>query len=403
MIKIHEYRIYPDQEQESTLDYWLSICRTLYNQALAWKNSHYKQTGENINLGKQGKSLTQLRSESDDWQSIPVDILQDALRRLDKAYQAFYRRAQRGEKPGFPRFKGEGRYRSISFAHVSKRLIRQIGGRLARISVPKLGLIKIRYHRPLPEGRIKGFSINRKASGWYIAITIEVNDPIEKIPKTAIGIDVGLSAFYTTSQGEKVEPPKFFRQSEDRLAKAQRRHAKKKKGSYRRRKLKEQIAKIHEHIANQRKDFHFKQVVDLFRKADLIAIEDLAVKNMIRNKKLSKSIADVGWGNFRSKLESKAASAGLHVEAVNPKQTTQECSSCGVIVKKDLSERIHDCPDCGLRLDRDHNAAINILRAALAQRGEDSKTRFVGQALVETRNQKLKQSAYMPNALTFGS
>ncbi len=310
-----------------------------------------------------------MRKQSDFFASFHIDILQDTLRRVDKAYKAFFRRVKNSEKPGYPRFKGVGRYRSMTFSHVSKNLIREIGGRLARVVVPKLGKVKIRYHRPLPNGRVKTLTIQKKASGWYANIAVEVSD-VEKVEiHTAVGIDVGLESFLTTSEGEKVDNPRHLRRAEERLIAKQRQVSRRKKGSDRRSKVVVELAKQHEHIACQRKDFHYKTAHNLFLRYDAVVVEDLKITNMVKNHSLAKSISDAAWGNFCLTLGSKAENAGKHVLKVPAHGTSQECSGCGETVKKTLAVRTHRC-DCGTFLDRDHNAAINIVkRAASALRG----------------------------------
>ena len=343
--------------------------RTLYNQGLSWRKAVYNQTGETINWVTQANTLPELKQASPFWSSIHSDVLQDTLRRLDKAYQAFFRRVQAGEAPGFPRFKGEGRYRSMTFSHLSKKLIRNIRKRMARIVVPKIGHVAIRYHRPLPDGKIKHLTIQRKASGWYANIAVKIPDVPEVEVKTTIGIDVGIESFLTTSGGDKVHNPQYFRESERKLIKAQRILSRREKGSTRYKEQREHVAHIHDHIANQRRDFHYKTAHRLFAQCDEVAVEDLKIGNMVKNHHLAKSISDAAWGNFRLILESKAANAGKQLTKVESKYTSQRCSGCDSIVKKSLSVRVHDCPNCGLVLDRDHNAAINIKKAAVALRG----------------------------------
>ena len=369
MKKTYEYRAYPTVKQANKLVAWLEILRNLYNQALAWRKETYEQTGQSVKKSIQEKALTPFRQESATVASLHIDVLQDTIDRLDKAYQAFFRRGKKGEKPGFPRFKGAGRYRSMTFKHLTKQLVCAIGKRTARVVVPKIGHVKIHYHRPLPDGKIKTLTVRRKASGWYVCIVVEIPDPVEIPVETTIGIDVRLKSFLTTSDGDKVANPRHFRRSEKDLGKAQRVLSRRKKGSVRYEKQREHIAKIHEHIGNQRRDFQGKTAHWLFSQCEEVAVEDLKIKNMVKNKHLSKSISDAGWGNFRLRLQSKAANAGLTLTKVDPKHTSQKCSGCDSVVPKSLSERVHACPHCGLVLDRDYNAAINIKKAAVALRG----------------------------------
>ena len=355
MIKTYRYRLYPTFKQARIL--------------LAWRKGVYSATSESVSWVTQADALPDLKQESASFASLHSDVLQDVLRRLDKAYQAFFRRVKAGEKLGFPRFKGKRRYRSMTFSHLSKQLIRNIRKRMARIVVPKLGHVKIQYHRPLPHGKIKNLTIQRKASGWYANIAVQVPDTPEVEVQTTIGIDVGLESFLTTSDGEKVHNHRYFRTSERKLSKAQRVLSRREKGSTRYQTQREHVVKIHQHIANQRRDFHYKTAHRLFVLCDEVAIEDLKISNMVQNHYLSKSISDAGWGNFQLTLQNKAVNAGKQLTKVDPKYTSQKCSGCGLSVKKSLNTRIHDCPDCGLILDRDHNAAINIKKAAVAWRG----------------------------------
>ena len=369
MKKAFEYRAYPTTKQRHIFTVWLALLRNLYNQALAWRIDTYNSTGVTVKWTTQANALPDLKGTSEAFAGIHSDVLQDAMRRLDKAYKAFFRRATNGEAPGFPRFKGEGRYRSMTFSHLSKQLIRNVRRKFAKVVVPKVGHLKIRYHRPLPNGKIKNLTIIRKASGWYATITVEVPAPVEVPVNTTLGVDVGLNSFVVDSDGGHIPNPCHYRKSEKKLGKHQRILSRRNKGSKRRAKQREVIARCHERIANQRKDFHFKAVHRILERCDEVAVEDLKINNMLKNHYLAKSISDVGWGNFRLKLQSKAASAGKQLTKVKPHHTSQKCSGCGKIVPKQLSDRVHDCPYCGLVLDRDHNAAINIKKAAVALRG----------------------------------
>ena len=280
MVKTYQYRIYPTKAQKKTLETQLDACRSIYNQALAWRKGTYEQKGGSVSYVQQANALTPLRGGSTFWSSLHSDTLQDTLRRLDKGYKAFFRRVKKGEKPGFPRFKGKGRYRSMTFSHLAKTLIRRIGDRLARLVVPKMGEVKIRYHRPLPEGKVKTLTIQRKASGWYANITVEVADVPKVEIVTAVGVDVGLESFLTTSEGEKVDNPRHLRRAELKLKRKQCIVSRRRKTSHRRKKFVQQLAKQHEHVANQRKDFHGKTAYRLYSEYDAVVVEDLQITNM---------------------------------------------------------------------------------------------------------------------------
>jgi len=369
MITTYQYRIYPTTKQRLTFESNLEACRNLYNQALNQRKEAYETLRKGLTYLAQANQLTPFRQEFPFWASLHIDTLQDTLRRLDKAYQAFFRRVKNGENPGFPRFKGKGRYRSVTYSHLAKTLIIPVKGRLARIVVPKVGQVKIRLHRPLPDGQIKTLQIVRKASGWYANITVEMADVPKVDIQSLVGVDVGLESFLTTSDGEKIENPRHWRKTEKKLKRLQRRVARCFPGSRRRAKMRERLAKCHERIVNQRRDFHDKTAHRLYSQYDAVAVEALKITNMVQNHHLAKSISDAAWGNFILTLGSKAENAGYHLLKVSPKGTSQKCSGCGETVKKSLAVRIHRCDFCGLVLDRDHNAARNILRAASALRG----------------------------------
>ena len=368
MKKTYEYRAYPTTKQRKLFTVWLALLRSIYNQALAWRIEAYQTAGLTVKWTTQANALPDLKQASEAFAGLHSDVLQDAMRRLDKAYKAFFRRAKNGEAPGFPRFKGEGRYRSMTFSHLSKHLVRNVRRKFAKIVVPKIGHLKIRYHRPLPDGTIKNLTIIKRASGWYVTICVEVPNPIEVPVHTTIGVDVGLNSFAVDSDGEHIPNPRHYRQSEKQLGKHQRVLSRRKKGSRRRAKQREIVARCHERIANQRKDFQFKAAHRILERCDEVAVENLTITNMLKNHYLAKSISDAGWGHFRLKLQSKAASAGKQFTKVKPHHTSQKCSGCNDIVPKTLLDRVHDCPDCGLVIDRDHNAAINIKKAAVALR-----------------------------------
>ena len=368
MKKTFEYRAYPTTKQRQLFTVWLALLRSIYNQALAWRIEAYQTAGLTLKWTTQSNALPDLKQASEAFAGLHSDVLQDAMRRLDKAYKAFFHRARNGEAPGFPRFKGEGRYRSMTFSHLSKHLVRNVRRKFAKVIVPKIGHLKIRYHRPLPDGKIKNLTILKRASGWYVTICVEVPDPVEVPVHTTIGVDVGLNSFAVDSDGEHIPNPRHYRQSEKRLGKHQRILSRRKKGSKRRAKQREIVARTHERIANQRNDFQFKVAHRIVERCDEVAVENLTITNMLKNHYLAKSISDAGWGHFRLKLQSKAASAGKQFTKVKPHHTSQKCSDCNEIVPKTLLDRVHDCPHCGLVIDRDHNAAINIKKAAVALR-----------------------------------
>lgn len=265
-----------------------------------------------------------------------------------------------GEKPGYPRFKGRGWYNSFVFKQFG------MGARLdgRRLKLYGVGRVRVRWHRPL-NGTIRTVRIQHKAGQWYACFACEV-EPADPLPVTgqAVGIDVGIAALLTTSEGDKVAHPAYYRAGQQKLRVLQRKLARAKRGSHNRRKALRAVQRQHAHVANQRADFLHKLSIDLVRTFDRIALEDLRVRNMVRNRHLSKSILDSGWATFRQYLTYKAASAGREIAFVDPANTSRCCAQCGAVFQDfDLSTRRVACA-CGLSLDRDHNAALNILRRA---------------------------------------
>lgn len=331
--------------------------RWLYNTALEQRINSYKERQENTTYNQQSRWLTQSRKVVDAFANLNFSSAQRTLRRLDKAFQAFFRRIKEGEgKPGYPRFKGYNRFDSVEFTYNDGSKVRSN----RKLYIQGVGEIKVKWHRQF-KGTIKTVIIQRKAGKYYACFSIEyVSTPV---PKTGalVGLDMGISNLVTTSDNEFFAPPKYYRQSEKKLRRTQRSVARKKKGSKNRRKVVRILQKTHEHIANQRKDNIHKVARKLINEYDVIVVENLNTNGMVKNPHLAKSIMDATWATFIIILANKAAEAGKQVIKVDPRFTSQICSECGEIVKKDLSARIHNCPHCRLILDRDINAAKNIL------------------------------------------
>jgi putative transposase len=271
----------------------------------------------------------------------------------------------RGEKAGFPRFKSRNRYHSFTYKEYGN------GARLddGSLVLSKIGRINVHWSRPI-EGTPKTVTISKEADGWYVAISCEevLVRPLDPTGRET-GIDLGLESFATLADGTRLRTPGCYRRAERYLAKCQRRVSRRTKGSNRRRKAAQLLARAHQTVKRQRQDFHHKTALALVRENDVIYHEDLQVRNMVRNHRLAKSLQDAGWATFLSILSDKAACAGRSALAVNPAFTSQNCSGCGVIVSKGLSVRWHSCPDCGTSLHRDHNAARNIARLGRSRRG----------------------------------
>ena len=362
--KTFKYKMEPTPAQAAVLDTMLYRCRTLYNVALEQRKTWWQRgEGKAATYYQQKAELPDLKVGCPEFADVHSQVLQDVIQRLDRAFQGFFRRLKAGEKPGYPRFQGRDRYHSFTYPQYGGGAV--VDGGVLNLS--KIGRIPIRLHRPF-QGTPKTVTISHEADGWYAIISC-ADVPIQPLPPTGreTGIDVGLKVFLVTAHGLVVENPRHFRKSERRIAKADKAVVRCKKGSKGRKKAVARRAKAYQTVKRQRLDFHHKTALALVRDNDAIYLEDLQVANMVRNRRLAKSISDAGWGQFRTILEAKAACAGRQVIAIPAHYTSQDCSGCGERVPKSLSVRTHVCPSCGLVMDRDENAAINILRAGQAR------------------------------------
>ena len=389
-----EYPVYPTQTQEHTLLGWLEHLCELQNAARNNRKHAYETEGRFVSRYDQEELLKVAREKYDDFREVPQDFQVSILKRVDRSFDAFRKRCKEGaEKKGYPRYKK--RVRSLTWClrkhklktgeRVRQNPIKETDFRHNRLKVPKLGEVKIRMHRPL-EGDPKEVTIVKKASGWYAHITCELPDTPKVKPTDAIAVDVGTTHYLTTSEGEKEDNPRWYRQAEGLLRKHSKDLSRKKKSSHRWQKQQHALALHHERTTNKRKDFIGKLVYKLFHHSEknVLIAEALSVSNMVQNKHLSKSISDASWAKFFEWCGNIAERDGFHFHQVNPKNTSQTCSACGKKSAKNLSLAIRtfNCSFCGTSLDRDHNAAINILlRAACAHRGERWVTN-----LCETRN-----------------
>jgi putative transposase len=362
--KTYKEKLRPTPTQERALDEAHWRCRDLYNAALEQRITAWQRRHIAISRYEQEAELKAIRAEFPEYDAVHSHILQDVLARLEKTYQAFFRRAQRGQKAGFPRFKGRNRYHSFTFKEYGNGATLDNGV----LVLSKIGRISVHWSRPI-EGTPKTVTLSKEADGWYVAISC-ADVPVQPLPSTGqeTGIDLGVESFATLSEGAMIHNPRCYRKAEAYFRRCQRRVARRRKGSQRRAKAVKLLAKAHQHIARRRRDFHHKEARKLVRAYDVIYHEDLRVANMAQNHSLAKSINDAGWSAFLTILTFKTVSAGKRVQAVNPAFTSQRCSgpACGVIVAKGLSVRWHRCPNCGTSLHRDHNAALNILRLGQA-------------------------------------
>ena len=359
MFKAFVFRLYPSKSQEARLEAVRETCRHFYNDLLRERKDAYEQRGESITRTTQLRKVKVEKDTSPFAADIHCHILQNVVADLDKAFQAFFRRVKAGENPGYPRFKGRNRFAGFGFKEYGNGF--KVDGR--RLKLSGIGRIAVRWHRAI-EGKIKTVRIYCRAGKWFAAFACEVAQP-EPLPKTgeSIGIDVGLHRLATLSNGERVENPRWYRRIVRKLRVIQRSIARKKLGGKNRRKAVRVLQRLMIHVANTRKDFLNKFADELIKRFDRIVLEDLRVTAMVHGN-LAMSILDAGWSYLLSHLTHKAESAGREVVLVDPAYTSKTCSGCGVLFEHlSLSDRWVSC-GCGMSLDRDHNAAINILNRA---------------------------------------
>ena len=365
----YKFRLYPNREQENLITRTFGCCRFVFNHYLALRKDTYERTGETLNYIACAKDMTGLKQQEEMiWlREVDATALQSSLRDLDDAYRHFFRRVQKGEKPGYPRFKSKHHHKQ---SYKSKCVGSNIKVLEGAVQLPKLGKVKCRISRSV-QGRILSATVSQTASGkYYVALCCRMEGELPKLPSTGavVGLDVGIKSFAVSSDGVEHPNPKYLRQSEKKLARLQRQLSRKTKGSGNWNKARIQVARLHEHIASQRRDMQHKLSTEIVRQNDVICIEDLAPKNMVRNHRLAKSISDASWGEFRRQLTYKAEWYGKQLVTVNRfYPSSQTCSECGAQWPgtKDLKIRHWICPECGAVLDRDTNAAVNILHEGM--------------------------------------
>ena len=368
-----KYRLYPSNNQIKILENQLELCRQTYNWVLASCKGAYEETGKTLSQFDLNKNLICLKHQRPEITQVHSQVLQNISKRIKDGYTNFFARRKAGLKGGLLRFKKYGRYKSITYPQSGFK----IEGNKLHLS--KIGDIRIKQHREL-RGQVKTLTVKRMPSGkWYACFSCIVETQPRDKPFKDVCIDVGLNSYAVLSDGIRIENPRYYRKSEKRLARLQRKMSRNVRGSRNYIKAKTKVARLHEKIANRRTDFLHKASRKIADTYETVYVEDLKISNMVKNHRLAKSISDAGWGDFTRMIAYKAESAGGQLVQVNPRNTTQNCSQCGEHVKKLLSKRIHECPSCGLVMDRDLNASKNVLK--------------IGQGLTESRPVEEKAAA----------
>ena len=378
-MRTYRFRLYPSAEQQGLLMDQLNLCRELYNAMIQQRIYAYR-SGKRVNYNSQQDELPVLKKILPEYSNIHSLVIQDVAHRVDRAYDNFFRRIRERKsgkiiKAGFPRFKSRDRYNSITYTQSGFRMMDN-----GHVWLSKIGELRMFMHRSIV-GHIKTLSIKRDTIGdWFVSIVVETPREEAQLQETEpkhhagpispVGTDLGLKSIITTSDDIHIEPPKYLRKSERKMKRAQRQLSKKMKESGKRKRARKKVAKVHRKIERQRDDFSHKISRDLVSSHDLIAFEDLNITGMVKNHHLAKSIADAGWNKIIQYTMYKAESAGATAILVDPRHTSQKCSGCGNIKHDlDLSDRVYQCNACGLTIDRDLNAAINIRNAGLIKVG----------------------------------
>ncbi len=366
-MKSYKFKLSPSKAVQTKFVQTLNLCAELYNSALQERRDAWKLNRVSINFYSQAVQLPLIKIDRPEFEDVYSQVLQDTLRRLSKAFDSFFRRSRQGNsKVGFPRFKSHSRYDSFCYVQSGFKIVDD------KLHLSKIGSVKIKLHRAI-EGTIKTCTIRRESNGWYVIFACEIEGKAQiQTIQSVVAVDVGLTTFGTLSNGDKIKNPRFFKTDEKALAKVNRRLSVEQKGTKQFKKRVKVLQKIYRRSRNRRDNFAHQQSRKLVNSFDAIFFEDLNICEMMRCGFLAKSIADAAWNQLIGFTTYKAENAGKICETVNPKGTSQECSGCGEIVKKDLSERIHHCLNCGLKICRDLNASLNILCRGLATLGNQS-------------------------------
>ncbi len=371
-MKAYKFRLYPSSEQEKKLNKQIELCRQLYNSFIIERRYAYREQKKSLTYNYQQNEIPELKNTFVEYKGVHSQVLQDVAQRVNRAYKNFFRRNNekkegKRQKAGFPRLKGKGQYKSLTYPQSGFEILQN-----GHLELSKIGIIRMFQHREI-NGDIKTLNISRDSTGnWYTSFSVEENDLDfqPELTMNAVGIDAGLLHLTTMSDGTVIDPPKFLKKEEKIIKRAQKNLSRKKKGSKNRKKAKKILSKQHQKVKNQREDFAQKLSNRIVKNNDFIVFENLNVAGMVKNHHLAKSIADASWNTLVQYTTYKAESAGKEVVLVNPRNTSKTCSCCGCKKKSlKLSERIFQCDSCGFEIDRDLNASINILNRGIEKVG----------------------------------
>jgi len=371
MFKAFRYRLEPNVNQARELGIAVETHRRLYNACLEQRKLSYESDKKSVTYTDQSKWFKSERTVNPWFARLNFSSAQATMRRLDKSFAAFFRRVKAKEAPGYPRFKGRDRFDSFTYPSIGD------GARLkgTKLRLQNVGLVRVNLHRPI-EGIPKTITVKREADKWYVVIVSDLGDiAAENTNNSAVGIDVGIESFLTTSDGEHIAPLQPLKWRLRKLRVQQRSLCRKRKGSATRAKARKSVARTHATVRNYRRDQHHKIAKKLVDRYGMIAVESLNIKGMSRNRRLARAVLDAGWGQFLQILKHKAESAGVEVVEVNARGTSQTCPKCGAVAKKILKQRQHIC-SCGYTAHRDHAAAQVIL--SRGQGGMHPEGRNVG-------------------------
>ncbi len=352
--RTYRYRLYPTSKQRVALESQLAFACELYNAALEQRRDAWCRRHRNVSYAAQCRDLTDVRAHGVGLPGMSCHAMRDPLRRADRAFAAFFRRVKVGEKPGYPRFRPRRRYDTLTWD--------QWALRESRLALPGIGHLRIRWHRPLAsDADLRTVTVRRHTRHWYVGFALERPKPAAAPPAGhRVGLDLGINIFAALSTGEWLVGPRALRAKRGRLRVAQRRVSRRVRGSNRRRKAGLLVARLHERVRNLRRDHAFKLAKELVQRFDVIYVEALNLKGLVRGR-LAREVHDQAWGAFLAILTDRAVEAGRSVIALDARNTSQACSACGVLVPKPLEERWHRCA-CGYQADRDINAARNLYR-----------------------------------------